>query len=149
MVRVTARTWWGAAVRRLARSDAGQAVVEFALVAPIFLLLLFGMIEFARAFNAYLVITNVAREAARTAVLDDNAITSDSVRSLISSGLHSASLDRDAAVVELTGVDGPAGTPARVVIRYPFQLTMLGRFGGSLPSGGGITLATAVVMRNE
>lgn len=38
------------AIQNLLREHSGASAVEFALVAPIFLLMLFGMIEFARMF---------------------------------------------------------------------------------------------------
>ncbi|HLF25476.1 MAG TPA: TadE/TadG family type IV pilus assembly protein [Anaerolineae bacterium] len=46
----------------------GQALLEFALVLPILLLIIFVIIEFARLFQAWLVIENVARMAGRYAV---------------------------------------------------------------------------------
>lgn len=45
----------------------GATVVEMALLVPLLLLLAGGAIEFGRAFHHYIVITNVAREGARTA----------------------------------------------------------------------------------
>lgn len=124
-------------------------MVEFALVAPVFLLLLFGMVEFGRAINAYLVLTHVAREAARTAVVANAEITADSVEAVIRSGMASAWLDPEAAQVTLTGVGGNAGTGARVEIRYPYRLSLLGRFGEAVLGGPTITFRTAIEMRNE
>lgn len=46
----------------------GQALVEFAMVLPLLLLIFFVIIEFARLFSAWLVIENVARTAGRYAV---------------------------------------------------------------------------------
>ncbi len=46
----------------------GQGLLEFALVLPILLLLIFGIIEFARAFQAWLVVSNAARFGVRYAV---------------------------------------------------------------------------------
>ena len=48
----------------------GAAAVEFAVVAPIFLLLVFGMIEYGRMVMVQQVLTNASREGARVAVLD-------------------------------------------------------------------------------
>ena len=48
----------------------GAAAVEFAVVAPIFLLLVFGIIEFGRAIMVQQMLTNASREGARLAVLD-------------------------------------------------------------------------------
>ncbi|MCS7248469.1 MAG: pilus assembly protein [Anaerolineales bacterium] len=49
----------------------GQAITEFALVLPILLLLIFGIIEFARIYQSYLVISNAARFGVRYAVTGD------------------------------------------------------------------------------
>ncbi len=46
----------------------GQTMVEFALTLPILLLLMFGVIEFARIFQAWITLENAARTAARYAV---------------------------------------------------------------------------------
>ena len=51
------------------RDQEGAAAVEFALLLPLLVLLLFGMIEFGLAFNARIQATNAAREAARRAVI--------------------------------------------------------------------------------
>lgn len=54
---------WG-----LGRDEKGQSVVEFALVVPILLLLVLGIMEFGRAYSANLTLQNAAREGARLAV---------------------------------------------------------------------------------
>lgn len=133
----------------VARDDGGQAVVEFALVVPIFLLLLFGIVEVARACGAYVIVTNLAREGARAAVLADAAITADSIESVIFRGLSAASLDPSVAEVVLSGVDGVSGTASRVEIRYPYRVSILGRLGEEVLPGGAINLVAAVEMRNE
>jgi Flp pilus assembly pilin Flp len=51
------------------RGEDGAAAVEFALLLPLLVLLLFGIIQFGIAFNARIQATNAAREAARTAVI--------------------------------------------------------------------------------
>ncbi|MGH2843618.1 MAG: TadE/TadG family type IV pilus assembly protein [Solirubrobacteraceae bacterium] len=57
------------------RSDAGQALVELALVLPLVLLLLFAIIDFGLALNDYNGDTNVANLAARTASVLGSAST--------------------------------------------------------------------------
>lgn len=47
---------WRSAIRRA--HDRGQAVVEFALVAPLLLLVLFGIIKFGIVYNNYIQLTN-------------------------------------------------------------------------------------------
>ena len=54
------------------KSEKGQSLVEFALVLPLLILLLFGIIDFGRIFNAYLTIDHAGRDAARTASIGKN-----------------------------------------------------------------------------
>lgn len=53
------------AARPPADSDSGAAAVEFALILPILFLLVFGIFEFGRAYNAQVSLTGAAREGAR------------------------------------------------------------------------------------
>jgi hypothetical protein len=55
---------------RRGRED-GAAAVEFALVLPVLMLLIFGIIDFGRMLNAKITITEAAREGARAAALVD------------------------------------------------------------------------------
>lgn len=58
----------------------GQALVETALVLPIILLILLGIIEFGLIFNSYLVVGNASREGARTAAV---GATDTEIRTLV------------------------------------------------------------------
>jgi Flp pilus assembly pilin Flp len=51
------------------RDEGGAAAVEFALLLPLIVLLLFGIIEFGLAFNTRIQATNAAREGARMAIV--------------------------------------------------------------------------------
>jgi Flp pilus assembly protein TadG len=51
--------------RRRPRSQSGAAAVEFALVVPIFVLLVVGIIDFGFAFNAQISLTQAVREGVR------------------------------------------------------------------------------------
>ena len=54
-------------LRRAGRTDArGQSMVEFAISVPVFVMLLFGMLEFGFAFNHNLTLEYATREGART-----------------------------------------------------------------------------------
>jgi Flp pilus assembly protein TadG len=55
----------GTSATRRGRRERGQSLVETAIVAPILLLLLAAAIDFGRAFDTYIVLTNAAREGAR------------------------------------------------------------------------------------
>ena len=58
-----------AARRRRRRRGRGQALVEFALVAPIFFLILFSIIEFGRYVFTVQILNEAAREGARYAIV--------------------------------------------------------------------------------
>jgi Flp pilus assembly protein TadG len=51
------------------RSQRSQALVEFSLVAPLFLLILFAAVDIGRLLYAYTAISSAARDGARTASL--------------------------------------------------------------------------------
>lgn len=53
------------------RSERGAAAVEFALVVPVLLALLLGIIEFGRAYNVQISLTHAARETARTMAINN------------------------------------------------------------------------------
>lgn len=63
---------WQAAIGSVGwrRRTKGQSLVEVALVLPILLLLLMLVVDAARAFDAYIVLTNAVREGARYATLE-------------------------------------------------------------------------------
>lgn len=59
-------------VRRHGAARRGAAAVEFAIVAPVFLLLVLGSIDMCRLLMAQSVLTNASREACRVAILQDS-----------------------------------------------------------------------------
>lgn len=61
-------------LRRLRRDQRGNAIVEFALTAPLFLLVLFGILDFSWQFYAKIELQGVVNDAARRATLEGNAL---------------------------------------------------------------------------
>ncbi|MBQ8980533.1 MAG: pilus assembly protein [Eubacterium sp.] len=61
------------------RKEEGQAMIEFALVLPIFLLLVMGILDFGFLFYNYISLENSARNAARVACVEYEDIAFDSV----------------------------------------------------------------------
>lgn len=120
-------------------------MVEFAVVAPLFFLLVFGMIEFGRMVMVQQVITNASREGARIGVLD-GATTAD-VTSAVNNYLSSAGVQ--GATVTVTP-DPPSsagyGAPVTVTVSVNFNQVSW------LPSPmflGGQNLSAVTVMRRE
>ena len=54
------------------KNKKGQAMVEFVLILPVFLLLLLGMVDLSRVISANFVIDNAARSAARVGVVSNS-----------------------------------------------------------------------------
>lgn len=74
------------------RDRRGQTLVEFALILPIFVLLLVGVFDFGRAIYAYNTINQAAREAARLAIVDQTIshIQDEASQSSVSLGIEAA-----------------------------------------------------------
>lgn len=123
--------------------------MEFALVAPLLLLLIFAIVDLARAWNTFQVITDAAREGARTAVIDDPSITEADVRTVIANALNRASLDQGNATVQVQGFRSGRGNPATIRIEYRYQLGWIGAFVAFAQGQDVLNLITEVVMRNE
>ncbi len=106
--------------RRAGRRRRGAAAVEFAIVAPLFLMLVFGMIEFGRMVMVQQVITNASREGARRGVVD-GATTSD-VQTVVRDYLQSCAVSQ--ADIEVTP-DPPSsagfGQPVKVTVDVAFN----------------------------
>ena len=61
---------------RAVTSTEGIALVEFALILPVLILLLVGILDTGRVVNAYVTISNASREGARYAALHPTAAPS-------------------------------------------------------------------------
>jgi Flp pilus assembly pilin Flp len=66
-----------------ARDEGGATLIEFALVIPVVLLVMLACIDFGRAANAYLVIANASREAARYASVYPRQVTAAEIRTYL------------------------------------------------------------------
>ena len=77
------------------RRDRGQALPEFALVIPVFLLIIFGLFDVGRAVFMYNGLTNAAREAARLAIVNqDEALVLQRAEDMaLGSGITTAAAD--------------------------------------------------------
>jgi hypothetical protein len=78
-------------MRKFLNRRAGQSMTEFAVLAPVFFLLLLGTIDLGRAVYTYNAISNAAREGARAGVpydspLPTNAIVLAAVQSKLGGG---------------------------------------------------------------
>ena len=136
-------------MKRLCQDTRGQAMVEFALVLPLLLILLIGVFEFGRAWNVYHAVTDAARLGARSAVVADPVTTQDSVYAIVRRALSRAAIDTNNATISMTGWRTGSGTPASINIQVPYQFVFLKPFMHWSDNKASITLQSTFVMRNE
>ncbi|NHM27272.1 pilus assembly protein [Desulfofundulus sp. TPOSR] len=127
--------------KRIIRSQKGQAMVELALLLPVLLLILGGIIEFGRIFHAYLVITGASREGARVAVVGE---TYDGVREKVIAS--APSLDANSLDVLLEPESYGRGDMLTVTVTYPVDL-VIPLISALLPDP--FTIKAATTMRVE
>jgi Flp pilus assembly protein TadG len=123
----------------------GAAVVEFAVVAPIFFLMVFGMIEFGRMVMVQQIITNASREGARVAVLDGT--TASAVSTQVQNYLTGSAVSGATVTINPTDPSTAGyGAPVTVTVSVPFSQVSW------LPTPifiTGKTLVSSTVMRRE
>jgi Flp pilus assembly protein TadG len=134
-------------MKRDATRSRGQGLVEFALVVPVFVVLLFGMIEFGRAWMTKNILTGAAREAVRRyAVMPyDNTVTGNAYIQAVNI-LSSAGLDSSRWTISIYS-DPVDNTIMRTDVSYNFPVFIVGLIPG-LPTNN-ILLATSTSMRRE
>ncbi len=114
-------------------SEEGAAAVEFALVVPLLLTLLFGIIEFGFAYNAQILVTNAAREAAREVAVNDSA-TQSSVDAVAEAAVAAVDSQFTGFTVTVSpALDGSTTTPActpgsRITVTAAAQRPLLSGF---------------------
>ena len=107
------------------RSEKGQATTEFAVVLPILVVLLFGIIQFGIAFKDYLSLTDAVRAGARKAAVSRNV--SDPVGTT-RTAVRNAASDLDPAKLPDPTVasNWQPGTDVKVSAQYPFRISLFG-----------------------
>jgi Flp pilus assembly protein TadG len=110
---------------RALRSQQGQTAVEFALIAPLLIVLLLGVVQFGIAFNNYLTITDAARAGARNAiVLRFSGGSVDDVKAAV----RAAAPGLDPLKLKIDVVAAPgwtSGSDVTVTVKYPYSISLL------------------------
>jgi Flp pilus assembly protein TadG len=114
------------------RSERGAAAVEFALVLPVLILLVLGLIEFSRVYNIQISLSNAAREGARSMAIQNSLPTAKSAAIAAAPSINPAITTGQITITPATCTSG--GNVA-VTINYNVAL-MTGFFGASLPLTG-------------
>lgn len=131
----------------LQQDTRGQALVEFALIVPLLMLLLLGIADMARAWNVYEVLTDAGREATRLAVVD-NGSTPAQVRQVVKDAAARAGVTVQDAEIDL--VEGAGrGDPTSVTITYAHDLRWVGGLLGLVGAARTLDFTIASTMRRE
>ena len=136
-------------------SERGAALVELALVIPVLVVLLTGIVEFGHMFRTYEITTNAAREGARLAALPGNEENDYlTVRQRVAAYLADARLPEiPASTITVAAEDMTIGTLSaagvRVTIQYPYRPLFLGLAVGLINGtfAGPITHTSSALMR--
>lgn len=90
---------------KLKKSEKGQGLVEFAIILPILLLLIMGIIQFSIIISAQVTITNAAREAVRSSALSIS--TDDDIKENIKDSLETKAFfpAKQNIIVDITGTE--------------------------------------------
>ena len=119
------------------RSSRGQSLVEFALILPLFMLIVLGIFDLGRVIYAYSALHNAAREGARYGAVhpcDDVGI--ETMAQNMAAGLGEG-ITVNSSIVDV------GGTPSRIQVQVVFQFrTVTPLIGSFLGGDGSITLTS-------
>jgi Flp pilus assembly protein TadG len=106
------------------RDSRGQTLTEFALVLPILVLLLFGIVQFGVVFNHYLTITDATRAGARQGAVSRHL--GDPTGAVVSR-VRASAAELDQAELDVA-VSSPwtQGGDVTVTASYPYEISLLG-----------------------
>jgi Flp pilus assembly protein TadG len=140
-------------------SRVGQSLVEFALVAPLFFLLVFGITDFGRLFFTQETLQYAVREAGRFAVTGRHLTTSGgadidrvtSIKQIAQKAAVGLITDINTIQVMSGGVTNSAGGPRETVLvslttKLVFITPFIGKF---FPPDGAYTFTVSTTFMNE
>jgi len=128
--------------RRRCTARRGAAIVEFALIAPVFFALILGIIEFGRMLMVEQILINAAREGARAATISGE--TDSQVTTVVSTYMANSNIAGYTQTLSPTLASSPAsGSALTLTVSVPCQTVSW--LGGSTWFNGK-TLTQSVVM---
>ena len=101
------------------KTERGQAVVEMALVLPILLMLVFGIIEFGRILNTYMIVTNLSREGAREGAVGG---TDAQIIEVVENGANLDVSLINTVIDPLSAAPRPRGSSVTVIVSYDVDI---------------------------
>ena len=135
--------------------ERGAALIESAITIPIILLVSVSIFDFGRAYQAWQVLTNAAREGARVSILAGK--TDDQVRDAVAQYVRVGGLAVDAehplSVNLERSIELGSNNASRITVTYGFEFIVLApvmrMVSDSSTRGNALTMGAVAVMRNE
>ncbi len=121
------------ASRRTGRRTRGQSLVEFAVVLPVFLLILSGIMDFGFLLYSRMTVINAAREGARVATTVKVPEDAASIPSLVSSRVSDAASPLSVSTTTTCIPSCDPGNSVRVTVNYGHQAFFPLLFGTTIP----------------
>ncbi len=128
-------------------NERGSVAVEFALLLPVFMMLLFGAMEFGMLMYGREVVTNASREGARAGIIQRvPTVTGGEMTTIATNYLTGTGISAADVVYSVPSSGGPTGNPVTLAATYnyrwlfPFIPTLL-----SLPSPLPINISTTML----
>ena len=134
----------------------GASAIEFAIILPVLVVLLFGIVEFSILLYDKAMITNASREGARAGIIYDVPRPNDAeIKEVVKvyCGTHlinlgsAASLEDDDITITITRTGSSSGDTLQVKVEYQYDFLVIPNFIGNL--AGGINLGAETTMRME
>lgn len=138
----------------LKKSTGGQSLVEFALILPILLLLILGMIEFGWILNRQITLTNAAREGARAAAVQDVTNAYSAADSAVANFATASGLNIDTTKISFSilGSSGKFETGNTIIVTVPAKIDPITNFFNEIidsDKNGYVDLTATAKMRIE
>jgi len=128
-----------------------MAMVEFVIILPVLLMLLFAIVEFGALFGQWQTLSNAAREGARTAVVFRTGCNASAVNAEVRQRVKDYALPLGLvltdAQIAVSGTCGSSTTSSTVTVTVPYSFTVLSGLAASVSPT--IDLVGNSVMRNE
>ena len=105
-------------------SERGASLAEFALVLPVLLVVLFGIIEFGLTFSRSQAIAAAAREAGRLASLSSSTTADITNRVDVTLGSMTFDAPPTVTVIPAGGCAGREGESVTVLVSAPHRITI-------------------------
>jgi Flp pilus assembly protein TadG len=133
------------------KKQTGASAVEFAIVLPILVLLVFGIIEFSVALYDKAMITNASREGARAGIVFRvPPVTDDEIANVVTTYLGNNLITFGGPAIPNTIVTRNGSNPGdelKVAVIYPYTFLLVPSFVTTL--SGSINMTAETVMRME